>query len=442
MGVRSPAFLIGGDRLTDDDAQFAHALAAAHADRRRPRCLCRPEGVEMYIARLGNGHIVKRMPYTGCQHAPDCPAFEPAAELSGLGQLLGTAIHENPRTGQTLLRFGFSLSKLGSRHSTPDAASTGPSVTDAEGAKLSLLGLLHYLWDQAELTRWHPGFSGRRSWGTVRKQLLIATEGKIARGVALSSRLYVPEVFSVEEREAINARRIASWSAVTAGSGPTKRLMLLIAELKEIGPSHFGHKAVIKHMPDQALAIDSQLYARITRCFEDQLALWSSWESIRMITAATFEVSEAGLPAIAQMALMPVTAQWLPVEDTFEHQLLGKLVREQRCFARCLRYNMPAGSRLPMAVLLDLGREPLGLWIARRWPDESQVTEPSQGVAAWHWSAAKEAIPPLPSAPLRDSEPPKAQPPRDNDARVPGARETIWPTAPACMLPLTVRRPW
>ena len=377
----------------------------------------------MYVARLGDGHIVKRMPYTGCQHAPDCPAFEPSPELSGLGQLLGTAIHENPHTGQTLLRFGFSLSKLGSRHSAPDAASTGPTTATTEGAKLSLLGLLHYLWDQAELTRWHPGFSGRRSWGTVRKQLLMAAEGKIARGVALSSRLYVPEVFSVEEREAINARRIASWSAVTAGSGTAKRLMLLIAELKEIGPSHFGHKAVIKHMPDQALAIDRQLYARITRCFEDQLALWSSSESIRMITAATFELSEAGLPAITQMSLMPVTAQWLPVDDTFEHQLLGKLVREQRCFARCLLYNMPTGSSVPMALLLHLGREPLGLWIIRKRPDPSPATDPSQGVASWRWPAVEEAIPPLPPAAPRGSELPKAHIPRDNDARMPSARE-------------------
>jgi len=380
----------------------------------------------MYIARLGDGHIVKRMPYTGCQHAPDCPAFEPSPELSGLGQLLGTAIHENPRTGQTLLRFGFSLSKVGSRYSAPDAVSTSPAVATTEGAKLSLLGLLHYLWDQAELTRWHPGFSGKRSWGTVRRQLLMAAEGKIARGVALSSRLYVPEVFSAEEREAINARRIASWSAATASSGAAKRLMLLIAELKEIGPSHFGHKAVIKHMPDQGFAVDSQLYARITRCFEDQLGLWSASESIRMITAATFEVNEAGLPAITQIALMPVTAQWLPVEDAFEHQLLGKLVREQRCFARCLRYNMPTGSSLPMAVLLDLGREPMGLWVTRRRPDESQATEPWQGVASWRWSAGEAAIPLLPPTAARGSELPKTQHLRDGDARVPSTGRTFF----------------
>ena len=36
------------------------------------------------------------------------------------------------------------------------------------------------------------------------KQLLMATEGKMVRGVTLSSRLYVPEVFSIEERESID----------------------------------------------------------------------------------------------------------------------------------------------------------------------------------------------------------------------------------------------
>jgi len=147
-----------------------------------------------------------------------------------------------------------------------------------------------------------------------------------------------------------------------------------------------------------------------------------------MITVATFEVSEAGLPTITQMSLMPVTAQWLPVEDSFEHQLLGKLVREQRCFARCLRYNMPTASSLPVAVLLDQGLEPLGLWIARRRPDESQTSESSQGVAAWRWSTTEAAMPPLPPAALRGFKPAKTRPTCDSDLRVPGARETFFTT--------------
>lgn len=56
---------------------FADAIAEAYTNHQRPRCLCRPagEGIEMYVARLMNGYVVKRMPNTGSQHAGGCPEF-------------------------------------------------------------------------------------------------------------------------------------------------------------------------------------------------------------------------------------------------------------------------------------------------------------------------------------------------------------------------------
>ena len=89
-------YLIQGRRYSPDDEGFADALAAAHAAHLRPLCLCLVRGIEMYVARLSDSFIVKRMPYTGSHHAPDCPSYEPPAELSGLGQVLGSAITEDP----------------------------------------------------------------------------------------------------------------------------------------------------------------------------------------------------------------------------------------------------------------------------------------------------------------------------------------------------------
>lgn len=105
-GISAPStvYEIGGQRFEVASSGFAESIANAHAAHQRPRCLCTPEGVEMYVARLAGphgGYIVKRMPDTGCRHACDCPSFEPPADLSGLGQLLGTAITEDPATGQT-----------------------------------------------------------------------------------------------------------------------------------------------------------------------------------------------------------------------------------------------------------------------------------------------------------------------------------------------------
>ena len=303
-------YLIDGRRRRIDAPGFADAVACAYASHERPRCLCRDQGLEMYVARLGDDYIVKRMPNTGSQHAPNCPSYEPPADSSGLAPLLGTAIREDPTTGETALRLGFALLKLGGRTSAPASGSPSDSVA-SEGTKLSLRALLHYLWDQAGLTRWQPGFAGRRSWGTVRRHLLAAAENKIALGETLRSRLYIPEVFSVEQRGLLNAGRMAQWQQTIAGPSKPQHLMLLIAEVKEIVPARYGYKAVIKHVPDQAFALDEQLYRRLGRRFDAELALWASTDSVHMVTIATFGLGAAGIPTIAEMSLVPTTSQWL-----------------------------------------------------------------------------------------------------------------------------------
>ena len=402
LAAPQSAYRVGGRRFETDSPGFAEAIAAAHAAHHRPRCLCLVDGVEMYVSRLGDGFIVKRMPNTGSHHVPDCPSYEPPAEFSGLGQVLGTAITEDPITGETALKLGFSMSRISGRSTIPAAGSVSDSVT-TDGTKLSLRGLLHYLWDQAELTRWQPGFVGRRSWATVRKHLLMAAENKIARGGALHARLYIPEVFSVDQRDAINARRTARWAHAAASPGKPQHLMLLIAEVKEIVPVRYGFKAVIKHVPDQAFALDEQLYRRLGRRFESELTMWGVADNLHMVMIATFGVSEAGIPAIAELSLMPVTGQWLPIEDPFEQQLVERLVRDGRSFVKGLRYNLSAGQVVASAVLTDSAESPIPLCIAPRGAYDEHldgVIQDSQSAdmsASWVWRVSQGAMPPLPS---------------------------------------------
>jgi len=399
---------IGGRRFETQSAGFAEAIADAHASHWRPRCMCRlVEGVEMYVARLAGptgGFIVKRMPDTGSRHAPDCPSYEPPAAFSGLGQVLGSAITEDPTTGETTLKLNFSMSKIAGRTAMPTAGGDSDSVVSS-GTKLSLRGLLHYLWDQADLTRWHPGFAGKRTWGTVRRHLLLAAENKIARGDSLRSRLYIPEVFSVEQRDAINARRTAQWSRAIAAPGKPQHLMLLIAEVKEIVPARYGFKAVVKHVPDQAFALDEQLCRGIGRRFESELALWGATDDIHMVMIATFSVAAAGVPTIVELSLMPVTRHWLPVADGFEGQLLERLVADGRSFVKGLRYNLSSGSAVASATLTDCEDVAPLLFVVHAGIEDSgrylQVGDPS--VPVWLWHPASEAMPPLPPQQLHPS---------------------------------------
>ena len=402
-GLTAPpsVYEVGGQRFEAASRGFAEAVADAHAAHHRPRCMCLVDGVEMYVARLAGtneGFIVKRMPNTGSHHAPDCPSYEPPPESSGLGQVLGSAITEDPATGETTLKFDFSMSKIAGRSAMPTAGGDSDSVASS-GTKLSLRGLLHYLWDQAELTRWQPGFAGKRTWGTVRKHLLLAAENKIARGDSLRARLYVPEVFSVGQRDTINARRMAQWSQAIAAPGKPQHLMLLIAEVKEIVRARYGFKAVAKHVPDQAFALDEQLYRRLGRRFESGLALWGAAEDIHMVIIATFSVAAVGIPTIVELSLMPVTRHWLPVEDGCEKQLIDRLVADGRSFVKGLRYNLGAESALASATLTDCeGSAPL-LFVVHAGIEDSggylQVCDPLAPV--WLWNPSSEAMPSLPS---------------------------------------------
>jgi hypothetical protein len=414
-GVKAAAavYEIGGRRFEVGQQGFADAVANAHAAHQRPRCMCvrsgNGQGVEMYVARLAGphaGYIVKRMPDTGSHHAPDCPSYEPPAEFSGLGQVLGSAITEDPATGETTLKLDFPLARMPGRSTVPPAGGESDSVSSS-GTKLSLRGLLHYMWEQAELTRWHPGFAGKRTWATVRRHLLQAAEHKLARGDTMRSRLYVPEPFSSDERDAINARRLAQWQHAVTAPGKAQQLMLLIGEVKEILPARYGFKAIVKHMPDQAFAIDEQLYRRLGRRYEPELALWGASDDIHMVMIATFGVNSAGVPAINELCLMPVTRHWLPVEDGFEKQLLDRLVGENRAFVKGLHYNLGPGNRIASAALTDCeGSAPM-LFIAPAGIDETSPG-PETGASGvdpvWTWRRSGEPMPPFP--------PPRSHSPR------------------------------
>jgi hypothetical protein len=398
------AYDIGGQRWPKDAPGFAQAIANAHKQGLRPRCLCLAQGIEMYVARLGGpyrGFIVKRMPDTGCQHAPDGSSYEPPAELSGLGQVLGSAIAEDTATGETTLKLDFALTQLPGRSQSPPVPSNHERVA-TDGNRLSLRSLLHYLWDQAELTRWQPGFDSKRSWGTVRRQLLSAAEDKNARGHSLRSRLYIPEPFSVEQRDAINVRRLAQWSQAHSEPGQPQRLMLLIGEVKDIAPARYGFKAVLKHVPDQAFSLDEQLYRRLSRHFETELTLWGASDNMHLVVIATFSVSEAGVPKVCELSLMPVTQHWLPVENRVDQQLVDHLVHQRRSFRKGLRYSLPASTPVVNAILSDTGAEPCALWIARETDDEHEGRAPWASLPApghppcWLWRPAEGAMPPLP----------------------------------------------
>lgn len=85
-------FAIGDQAVDRSSPEFRALLPHAYEQKLRPMCMCKELPVPMYIARLDDQYLIKRMPLSGRDHDPACPSYEPPYELSGLGPLIGNAI--------------------------------------------------------------------------------------------------------------------------------------------------------------------------------------------------------------------------------------------------------------------------------------------------------------------------------------------------------------
>jgi hypothetical protein len=305
-------YLIQGKELGPDAEKFNDALAEAYRERRRPVCLCSAAGAEMYVARLGTHFILKRMPLTGELHAPDCPSsWRPSVQQS-VAPAGESGCFEESAPGTTSIRLAFPMTQ---HDVTANCMTSSFQGSLGEGVpRLSLDGLLHYLWERASLTKWHPAFAGKRNWFVVRKRLLEAAQSTFVGRRALSERLYVPEFFRLAERSAINARNSAIWRGACAGPGTERRFMLVIAEVKRIRPYRQGGGYMqLKHVPERRFEVDPPTYTFMSRRFQAELSLLGTSNQVRMMLIATFCFHDR-MAEVFEISLVPFSAEWLPTK--------------------------------------------------------------------------------------------------------------------------------
>jgi hypothetical protein len=401
-GAKRPMrqFMIG-DTIFDDEApELQSLLEKAYERKQRPLCRCRQPAIPMYIARLDGQHLIKRMPLTGRDHDPSCPSYEPPYELSGLGPLIGNAIQLDEKSGMTVLRLDFSLSKRGSRTSAPPGEEASGKVR-SETKKLSLRATLHYLWDVGELTEWTSSWTGKRGWGRVRSSLLNAAQQMTARGGSLSDMLFVPEVFHPDDREGIASRRATALAGVQAtGSGPRK-LMMIVAEIKEFSAVRDGHKITFRHMPFPFL-IDDGASRRLNSRYEAELELWRSSDAIHLIAISTFGISAAGIASVEEIALMVVNQNWVPFESAHEQRLLERLSGLRRKSIKGLRFNLSGDQPIVCVTLPEQRPAPVAMYIVPAAAGEdyeralTDMIEARPEMKPWVWRVADGDLPDLP----------------------------------------------
>jgi Protein of unknown function (DUF1173) len=389
-------FALGNRRFepTQDDIQAI--LKTAYQDKQRPLCLCRSTHPAMYVAYIAESYVLKRMPGTGRLHDAACESFDPPPELSGLGEL-GRNTIVTDETGETVLKLDFPLTKRPGRAPPAAAANDDAASVKTEASKLGLLGLLHYLWDSAELTKWRSNWAGKRNWFVVRREILAVVERTTTKATPLASVLYVPAIFSPEKKEELTAHRRRFMHSLQAASGKPQSLGITVAEFKGQEPSKYGRRLILKHLPDFSIFLSEDLGKKFDVKMGGKIKLVEASQDSHLIIIATFSVN-GSYAEIVEIAAMPVTGQWVPFEHDREFELISKL--SQRRFIKCLKYNMGNTGPIANALLTDT-EPPTALYCPKPDITEADAEDLSRlahegKYPAWVWPANHFDMPPLP----------------------------------------------
>jgi len=379
-------FVIRGKVYSVDDPGLQDALARVHDTAERPRCLCVPGGIEMYVARHRR-YVVKRMPETGRAHSPCCPSYEPDGLYSGLGELAGDAVLES-QPGRVQLRVDFPWTRIAGRALAHDQA-RAPGEVSVQRRRMSLRAVLHFLFEHAKLNRWTPAMMGRRNQGVLCKYLLEAAAEIEIKGIALSERLYVPEPFNELAKAQIAQRRRQKLAVLQPRDGHAP-LALVVGEFKTCDRMEHACRIWIRHMPDAPLLMATRSWDRLARVHAALLEARDAdtGHRARLIMAALIRARREFTYEVDAATLMLVSEQWIPVEGVYELPLIAALVAQQRRFLKPLRYDAPHAGSFPNALLLDGGPAPVALHVVSNFvtPRERAAKEKAISVQdCWIW---------------------------------------------------------
>ncbi len=398
----SQRFAIMGCVVEANATDMQELLAHVYETPERPRCLCVPGGVEMYVARH-RVFVVKRMPETGCRHHPSCPSFEPESQQSGLGELVGEAVLEL-EPGQIQLRVDFPWVRTTGRSMVRGEAHEVNEVASPR-RRMSLHALMHFLFERAGFNRWSPAMTGKRSQGVLHKYLMNAADDVIVKGVKLSERLYVPEAFSEASKFEAAQRRRHKLLVLQPHDGQSP-LAVVIGEFKASDTTPLGRRVWIKHMPDAPLLVGSKTWERIERVFAPMFEARDadSGHKVRLVLAALIRARREHTYEIEAASLMLTSEHWIPVEGVHELPLVHALVEQGRRFVKPLRYDAKSAATFPNVLLLDTGPMAAPMHVLSSFLSSKDQAEKSRAVrqggeSTWHW-VTSEAMPALP-APLR-----------------------------------------
>lgn len=310
-------------------------LKESHGTERRPRCMCQPGGVEMYVGRRGQIYYLSRMPGSGFLHADNCASVEDNILLSGALSYAPGAIVEG---ADGTLQLAANLDRR-ERQAEP--------ITE-----VSIDGVLEVLIEQADLNRVQTG-EEPRTWASVRESLIAASQSITVGAVPLSAILFLPDRY-VRER---SADELAACEAkIRAAQGGA----LILAPLKEMRLTTYSWQVVLKHLPGLRLWASKEAAEQMETRWAAPYFNANPEYALCLVVAKP--ARREGNYTVTNMAVLATDANYFPCRSRRESEVAAELIAEGHPIMRPLRFDCAPAQVLADFAILD-GENPTPVFV-------------------------------------------------------------------------------
>jgi hypothetical protein len=335
--------------LREHTPPAASLFARARAEVGHAWCLCRRPALRLVIrcTRAGRYHLAG-WPGEGDQHEPTCPFHKLGPGHSGRDRYSTQAIKETD--DGVFIRLATPLARSLNRTGTHENTTAENSDDRHVHRTIGLLGLLHWIWEEARLNTWQPGFR-HRTWRHCHTLLRRHLRDATINGQELDSVLYLVPPFS-PQAAAANTQGLEAFRTRLGRHGPTERRGLLLGQIKEVTPTPYGVAYRLAHQRTPLYA-RAALHARATRSYRHAFGKTAAAHGATRIGLFVVERSPRGHLIAVDVAAMLTTSSYIPADSSHEVVMADALAGCRRAFLKPLRYDH-ADAVLPDFVLTDV----------------------------------------------------------------------------------------
>lgn len=350
------------ERRISNPAKFQETLKLLKDTKSIATCGCDPsQKLRLYVHTAHTSGVLslRRFPHTGPAHAVVCNYYCRVNKDGGVGTYTSDAVREDSGTLRISMNYSLRVSPDKTEQPQPeDVLPPSRASVSKKLPRLSLLGLLHLLWENTATHTWFSGFKDRRSLNGVMGR--IYNEAKtICQG-----RTTLSDVLLLQERAACNL------ATIRYAAGSHRRLMVIseLARWQDKYEKGTGSLPVANPVKNSMpyLNIDPVRWRDTLARFWREVAWWKQGGKVIVIAVTDVPVCGTSSNAqVRQVCMMMVSQRFIPLDSSFEGMIEEKLVREDRSFIKPLRYDSALNEFHPDFCLTDTGENsciPMEVW--------------------------------------------------------------------------------